>query len=100
MTGDTDQPWRWWPSWYRTTEAPHIMHFVGSTDRFDVFYDEDDDDYSLVRETDPAGTNFYLFEVSREGLIEFDVRKPDDLDPLNMCQLYQLLEDFKEVEDD
>lgn len=101
---DTDQPWRWWPSWTRNPERPR---FVGSTDRFDVFYDPQDDDYSLVHETDPTvpvdpieELNFYIFEVTDEGLVAFGVYAPEELDPLNMCQLYQLLADFKEDKDD
>jgi hypothetical protein len=109
MTDDeTDQPWRWWPSWNNrgvTSRPP--LRFVGSTDRFDVFYDSFDDDYSLVHETgypvsaDPTDNlNFYIFRVDENDLIEFGVHAPkEELDPLNMCQLYQLLADFKEDKD-
>ena len=104
---ETDQPWRWWPSWC-TDKTIRKLRFVGSTDRFDVFYDSFDDDYSLVHETGyrvsadaELELNFYVFEVTDEGLIEFGNYTPEeDLDPLNMCQLYQLLEDSKEVKDD
>ena len=104
---DTDQPWRWWPSW-NTRETTRKLRFVGSTDRFDVFYDKRDDDYSLVHEINPTlrvnpedQINFYIFEVTDEGLIEFGAHAPkEELDPLNMCQLYQLLADFKEDKDD
>jgi len=102
---DTDQPWRWWPSWTGHLER---LRFVGSTDCFDVFYDPRDDDYSLVHETAyrvSADTelqfNFYIFEVTDEGLVQFGAHAPkEDLDPLNMCQLYQRLADFKENKND
>jgi hypothetical protein len=91
-----DQPWRWWPSW---TSRPERVSFIGSTDRFDVFYDSKGNDYSLVYETDPpvpgdmdGHVNFFLVYVDENAVIDLGRHPPEDLDPYNMCQLYHLVQ--------